>query len=391
VTLYAVWGYDTDGNGTPDVLETWYDVLVTDENLSVSPDQVSYGTDPAVITITAASGYNPPRNINKVTVGGTELDVSDYVYDPVTGVLTINVPIDGTIDIDADAVPDVTITVTVSGDGSVTYSVDDLVNPVYTGTYTGALTVPTGSSVTLTGSPGSGWMFSAWSGDLATNENPVTVTVNDDMGITAIFTDPVTVTVNFNNAEGSITYTVDDGVNPIYSGTYTGPLSVGSGAQVTLDAAPKAGYGFSYWFGDLYGNDLNRTFTVNSDMGISAAFHDELLKDQYTLTLGMIKGKGTVWWSVQGSGYSLLTEDGVVFLPGDVVSLRTQAEGGHSFMKWTVDHFGKDDPTSFAMSSSKTVGADFAGGYFWYLLPMLILLVLLALVYWRWMVAEKKK
>jgi|GEM_PF-2020127 len=97
---------------TEAVLEIWYDVLITDGNLSVSPDRVSHGTDPAIITIAAAPGYGLPTGIRSVTVGVTVLDASDYDYDPLTGMLIINVFIDGIVEIDADAVLETTSSVT---------------------------------------------------------------------------------------------------------------------------------------------------------------------------------------------------------------------------------------------------------------------------------------
>lgn len=41
--------------------------------------------------------------------------------------------------------------------------------------------------VELTAVPASGWVFSNWSGDLSGSDNPVSVTVNADMNITATF------------------------------------------------------------------------------------------------------------------------------------------------------------------------------------------------------------
>jgi len=46
---------------------------------------------------------------------------------------------------------------------------------------------PAGSSITLLGIADLGWVFSGWSGDLITSENPESMTINSDMTITAIF------------------------------------------------------------------------------------------------------------------------------------------------------------------------------------------------------------
>ena len=44
-----------------------------------------------------------------------------------------------------------------------------------------------GSTVTLTGMADSGWVFSKWSGELTSHDNPESISINSDMTITAIF------------------------------------------------------------------------------------------------------------------------------------------------------------------------------------------------------------
>ena len=47
-----------------------------------------------------------------------------------------------------------------------------------------------GSQVTLTSTPASGWQFSGWSGDLTGSQNPATITMNSGKSITATFAQP---------------------------------------------------------------------------------------------------------------------------------------------------------------------------------------------------------
>ena len=44
-----------------------------------------------------------------------------------------------------------------------------------------------GSTVTLTGMADSGWVFSKWSGELTSHDNPESISINSDMTITAVF------------------------------------------------------------------------------------------------------------------------------------------------------------------------------------------------------------
>ena len=54
-----------------------------------------------------------------------------------------------------------------------------------------------GDVVPLTATPGAGWSFSGWSGDLTGSVNPVTITLNGNKTVTATFTqNTYTLTVN---------------------------------------------------------------------------------------------------------------------------------------------------------------------------------------------------
>jgi hypothetical protein len=58
------------------------------------------------------------------------------------------------------------------------------------GTVEGAGSFGIGSSVTLTATPDAGYVFIAWSGDATGSENPLTLTVEGDMNIGAVFIEP---------------------------------------------------------------------------------------------------------------------------------------------------------------------------------------------------------
>ena len=58
------------------------------------------------------------------------------------------------------------------------------------GTVEGAGSFTNGSSVTLTATPDAGYVFIACSGDATGSENPLTLTVEGDMNIGAVFIEP---------------------------------------------------------------------------------------------------------------------------------------------------------------------------------------------------------
>lgn len=48
--------------------------------------------------------------------------------------------------------------------------------------------VEEGEEIEVIASPEQGWIFSQWEGDVSGGENPRTITVNEDLEITAVFT-----------------------------------------------------------------------------------------------------------------------------------------------------------------------------------------------------------
>lgn len=118
-----------------------------------------------------------------------------------------------------------------------------------------------GSSLKLEAHPDEGWEFVRWEGTYNTTQNPIAVTVNSDIILTAYFKD--------RNAN----YTLDirySGVGTVA----TDPVQVAyrNGAQVTLTANPAPGYLFSHWEGDLTGNKNPDTITMDESKMIYAVF-----------------------------------------------------------------------------------------------------------------------
>lgn len=116
----------------------------------------------------------------------------------------------------------------------------------------------TGSTVSLTAVPASGWIFSGWSGDASGNSNPLLVTMNSNKYITATFTlseYPVLVTP----ASG----TLNVSLNPHFSwNAYTGATSynlqvstVNTFATTVIDVDKQAS-DFDALFYDVTGTGL---------------------------------------------------------------------------------------------------------------------------------------
>lgn len=142
-----------------------------------------------------------------------------------------------------------TLSVRVSGPGTVSQSPS-------------AGTLPCGTSVTLTATPSSGATFSNWSGGTSSTANPLTVTLNSDLSITANFMQgtagPFTLTTNVSGA-GTVTRDPNAAIYP-------------NGTIVTLTATAAPGFTFAGWSGDVMGNADPTTITMNANKTVTANF-----------------------------------------------------------------------------------------------------------------------
>lgn len=136
-----------------------------------------------------------------------------------------------------------TISVNASGSGSVS---------------PGSGTYDVGTTLTLTASPASGYRFDHWEGDISSNVTTVTITMNSNKNVTAIF---------------KKVYTLTTSVNPSGSGSVSpGNGTYDDGTTVTLTASPASGYRFGQWEGDASGNVTLITISMNSTKSITATF-----------------------------------------------------------------------------------------------------------------------
>jgi hypothetical protein len=123
------------------------------------------------------------------------------------------------------------------------------------GSVTGGGTFASGTQVSLTATPSSGYSFSGWSN--GSTANPLTVTLNSNTSITA----------NFQVIVNSYTLTVTAGEGGSVS-TEGGEYE--EGTEVTITATPEEGYEFIGWSDGE--NSSERVITISSETSISANF-----------------------------------------------------------------------------------------------------------------------
>ncbi|MEM3341241.1 MAG: carbohydrate-binding protein, partial [Thermoplasmata archaeon] len=143
------------------------------------------------------------------------------------------------------------------------YTLTININPAGAGTVTtvpSGTSFPLGTSVSLTATGGSGYIFSSWSGALSGSTNPATIVMDSDK----------TVTANF--VQG---YKLNIVISP--PGTGTVQLNPPGGQYapntvVTATAVPYEGNGFAGWYGAASGITNPVQITMNGDKTLQANF-----------------------------------------------------------------------------------------------------------------------
>jgi uncharacterized repeat protein (TIGR02543 family) len=187
--------------------------------------------------------------------------------------------------------------------------------------------------VTLTANASAGWVFDHWTGDLSGNQNPTTITMDDNKNVIANFsiTSGYTLTII---VEGSGTV-IKDPDQPTYA----------YGQIVNLTAIPATGWSFNHWTGDLTGNQNPATITIDNNKNVIANFSNT---SGYTLII-----------TIEGSGTVTKDPDQSIYTYGQVVTLTANASAGWVFDHWANDLTGNQNPTTIIMNGNKTVIANF--------------------------------
>lgn len=212
-------------------------------------------------------------------------------------------------------------------------------------------------TITLTARPSAGWTFKGWEGSVSTTEERITVTMDSQKTIKAVFTktttqpklkapttQPSTYTLSLIGEGGQI---VKDRSGSQFS----------SGTKVTLTAVPDTGWKFVRWEGAVSGTTRTTSVTVNKDTTVKAVFEKEPIQESepipeikyYTL-------------SAAKSGNGTITSDksGTSFTEGSSVSLTAQPADGWQFVGWEGDVSGSNPTISITMNKDIQVSAVFS-------------------------------
>ncbi|MDR0305307.1 MAG: InlB B-repeat-containing protein [Chitinispirillales bacterium] len=223
-----------------------------------------------------------------------------------------------------------------------------------------------GTEVTLTAVPVRGYVFVGWSGGLTSPDSVVTVIMNNNLKLTAMFTPGLL-------PPDTLICLLVTGALPGDAGTVS--VSPGSGipqngsiieeyvfnTEVTLMAAPANGYVFAGWSGSFMDQDSIVTFKMNGHYLMIANFVPDYTinpdttdngrdtVDTYTLTTAV----------GQGLGYVSRLPDYPLYPSGMEVFVSASAAGGYVFAGWSGASTSKDNLIKVVMDGDKSLTADF--------------------------------
>ncbi|MEO8154831.1 MAG: InlB B-repeat-containing protein, partial [Rhizobacter sp.] len=295
----------------------------------------SYASGTVVtLTASAASGYT--------FTGWSGSGVSC----PGTGtcVLTMSSARAATATFTQNALPTFALTTTVVGSGSISSNPSGIsCGSSCTAAYA------SGTVVTLSAAPASGFSFTGWSNGGCSGTNSCAVTMSAARQAQATFTaiPPNTAALNaVVNGSGTVTSS-PAGINCPTDCAET--LTIGT--VVTLTATPTTGNRLTGWSISSCAANATCAVTVSSATTVTATFAP------ITFTLAVTKqGSGTV--SSSPSGISCGATCSASYNSGASVTLTAAPATGYTFTNWTGACTGSSTCT-VAMSTAKSVGAVF--------------------------------
>jgi len=212
------------------------------------------------------------------------------------------------------------------------------VTVVGTGSVDRALDLPSyGCDVveTLTAVDPAGWAFTGWTGDITSLQNPLPVTMNGLLNVTATFAPIPQHTLSVSTTPGGGAVTLDPA-----GGIYN------VGTVVTVTPVPTLGWAFDNWSGDLSGTLNPETITIDADKSIAAAFSvapDRILTANVT-------GLGTI----------VASPDLPAYPSGTIVDVTAVPDLGWQFDGWSGDLSGLANPDTLILDADRTLTATFS-------------------------------
>jgi uncharacterized repeat protein (TIGR02543 family) len=202
-----------------------------------------------------------------------------------------------------------------------------------------------GTRVTLTASPTTGYGWKNWSGTGSDISNPATVTISSDKHVAVTFELRFLLTLNNQAVTGSSADFTGGSVSvspaPGTDGRYT------KDAVTVLTASPASGYRFDRWSGDVSDRVTSVTINMNANKSISVNF----IKVYNLTTATNPDGGGSV---SPATG---------IYDEGTNIILTATPLSGYRFDRWSGDVSDRVTPLTIPMNTDKNVTANFIKVY----------------------------
>ena len=190
-----------------------------------------------------------------------------------------------------------------------------------------------GDSVVLIPVAADGYTFVEWLGDAEGNQVPLEISVTQDLEIDAIFKPLYELTTLVDSNEQGAVLVEPEKADYV------------SGENVRLSALPNAGWVFVGWDGDVVSQENPIIVTMDSDKSIRARFVRAV-----TLQLD-VRGSGTV------DATPPTYPDGYIL--DESVSLTARPAAGWTFVKWSGDAAGEENPLVVTLTRDSAIVALF--------------------------------
>ncbi|MDC0282681.1 leucine-rich repeat protein [Akkermansiaceae bacterium] len=298
---------------------------------------------------------------------------------------------------------------------------------VENGSVSGGGSYALGVTATLTATPAIGYVFTSWSGGSTATDNPLTITMDDEQSVGAIFSqdtrDPDE--DGLSNYQELVLFNTDptdsdsdddgyldgqeqtEGTDPneaesypqraltvptVENGSVSGGGSYALGVTATLTATPAIGYVFTSWSGGSTATDNPLTITMDDEQSVGAIFSQDTrdpdedgLSNYQELVLfktdpadsdsdddgfsdGQEQGEGTDPNEAESFPTRVLTINdsangtftgGGVYQLGVTATLQAIPDTGYLFGGWVGEVIGESNPLSITMLVNQSVGANF--------------------------------
>jgi uncharacterized repeat protein (TIGR02543 family) len=208
-------------------------------------------------------------------------------------------------------------------------------DPQAAGTTSGGGTFLSGTQVTASAVADVGYTFINWTDGNNTVSTQTSYTFSITRNTTLVAHFALTVeyfTLTITAINGSVEKNPDQA-------TYA------SGTSVVLTARANSGFDFSNWSGDLSGSANPITIVMNSNKNVTANFTASI----NTFSLNVTAVNGTVQKN----------PDQATYTDGSSVTLTAIANDGYTFVNWSGDATGTNNPLTVVMNSDKNITANF--------------------------------